>query len=120
MQHFLKEPINLNYADAGLLEQLNLLSPVQISNLLSYRKLLGNFISIYELQAIPAWNLQLNSAMTVIFLFPRESFMSALTLLIIILSIRLTKLIICIINLVCAGKRAGNYSIDYSYTYNRL
>ena len=59
MQHFLKEPINLNYADAGLLEQLNLLSPVQISNLLSYRKLLGNFISIYELQAIPAWNLQL-------------------------------------------------------------
>jgi hypothetical protein len=59
MQHFLKDPINLNYADAGLLEQLNLLTPVQISNLLSYRKLLGNFISIYELQAIPAWNLEL-------------------------------------------------------------
>jgi hypothetical protein len=59
MQHFLKEPLNLNYADAGLLEQLNLLSPLQISNLLSYRKLLGNFLNIYELQAIPGWDLQL-------------------------------------------------------------
>src|SRR3569623_374632 len=59
MQHFLKEPLNLNYADAGLLEQLNLLSPLQISNFLSYRKLLGNFLNIYELQAIPACDLEL-------------------------------------------------------------
>jgi hypothetical protein len=59
MQHFLKEPLNLNDADAGLLEQLNLLNPVQISNLLSYRKLLGNFFNIYELQAISGWDLQL-------------------------------------------------------------
>ena len=57
--HFLKEPINLNYADAGLLEQLHLLNPIQISNLLSYRKLLGNFLSVYELQAVPAWDLDL-------------------------------------------------------------
>jgi hypothetical protein len=49
----------LNYADAGLLAQLHLLSPVQISNLLSYRKLLGNFLSIYELQAIPTWDMEL-------------------------------------------------------------
>ncbi|HXS55041.1 MAG TPA: helix-hairpin-helix domain-containing protein, partial [Hanamia sp.] len=59
MHHFLKEPLNLNYADAGLLEQLNLLSPIQIANLLSYRKLFGNFLSIYELQAIPGWDLPL-------------------------------------------------------------
>ena len=59
MHHFLKEPLNLNYADAGLLTQLHLLSPVQISNLLSYRKLLGNFLSVYELQAIPTWDLEL-------------------------------------------------------------
>lgn len=56
LHHFLKAPINLNNADAGLLQQLNLLSPIQISNFLSYRRLLGNFLSIYELQAIPAWN----------------------------------------------------------------
>jgi len=30
-----------------------------MSNLLSYRKLLRNFSSIYELQAIPGWNLDL-------------------------------------------------------------
>ena len=59
MNFFLKHPVNLNDADAGVLEQLNLLSPVQIANLLSYRKLFGNFISIYELQAIPMWDLQL-------------------------------------------------------------
>jgi DNA uptake protein ComE-like DNA-binding protein len=57
--HFLQQPVNLNYADAGLLQQLKLLSPVQIQNLLSYRKLLGNFLSIYELQAIPAWDLEI-------------------------------------------------------------
>ena len=59
MNFFLKHPVNLNDADAGVLEQLNLLSPVQIANLLSYRKLFGNFISIYELQGIPMWDLQL-------------------------------------------------------------
>lgn len=59
MQHFIKNPINLNDADAGTLEQLNLLSPIQISNLLTYRKLLGNFINIYEIQAIPGWNIPL-------------------------------------------------------------
>ena len=57
MQHFLKEPINLNYADAGLLKELKLLNALQINNLLSYRKLLGNFLTVYELQAIPGWNL---------------------------------------------------------------
>ncbi|MDQ2720113.1 MAG: helix-hairpin-helix domain-containing protein [Bacteroidota bacterium] len=59
LHHFIRQPINLNYADAGLLQQLNFLSPLQIDNLLSYRKLLGNFLSIYELQAIPAWDIAL-------------------------------------------------------------
>lgn len=59
MRHFLKEPLNLNYADAGLLQELRLLTPVQISNLLVYRKLFGNLINIYELQAIPGWDVYL-------------------------------------------------------------
>jgi hypothetical protein len=57
LNHFLRHPINLNYADAGVLEQLHLLTPLQISNFFSYRKLLGSFLSIYELQAIPTWDL---------------------------------------------------------------
>ena len=59
LAQFIKDPINLNYADAGELQQLKLLTPVQISNLISYRYLLGNFLSIYELQAVPDWNLLL-------------------------------------------------------------
>ena len=57
--HFIKDPLNLNYADEGQLQELKLLSPVQISNLISYRNLLGNFVNIYELQAIPDWDVTL-------------------------------------------------------------
>lgn len=59
MHHFLKQPVNLNYADAGVLEQLKILSPIQIENLISYRKLLGVFLNIYELQAVPGWDLDI-------------------------------------------------------------
>jgi hypothetical protein len=59
MKFFIKNPINLNYADAGLLEQLHILSPIQISNLIAYRKLLGNFLSIYEIQAVPGWDIDI-------------------------------------------------------------
>ena len=56
---YIKDPINLNYADKGQLQELKILSPIQISNLILYRKLLGNFISIYELQAVPDWDVEL-------------------------------------------------------------
>lgn len=56
---FIKDPVNLNYADEGQLQELKILSPLQISNLMLYRKLLGNFISIYELQAVPDWDIDL-------------------------------------------------------------
>lgn len=57
MRYFIKHPINLNYADVGLLEQLHILNAVQTANLITYRKLLGFFLSIYEIQAIPGWSL---------------------------------------------------------------
>ena len=56
---YIKDPVNLNYADEGQLQELKMLSPIQISNLILYRKLLGNFISIYELQAVPDWDINL-------------------------------------------------------------
>jgi hypothetical protein len=56
---FRKHPLNLNNADADDLRELNLLSGLQIDNLLSYRTLLGKLISIYELQAVPSWDLPL-------------------------------------------------------------
>jgi hypothetical protein len=56
MQHFIDDPINLNNATESDLKQLKVLTALQIQNLISYRKLFGNFINIYELQAVPSWN----------------------------------------------------------------
>ncbi len=53
-----KNPINLNKAEESELRELRLLSDLQIQSLLSYRKLLGSLISIYELQAVPLWDLE--------------------------------------------------------------
>ncbi len=57
LQLFLRSPLNLNIADAAALKELIILSPIQIQNIISYRNLFGNFISIYELQAIPGWDI---------------------------------------------------------------
>jgi hypothetical protein len=56
LEHFKKHPLNLNDADADELKELIFLTDLQIDNLLSYRNLLGKFISIYELQSIPGWD----------------------------------------------------------------
>ena len=58
MQQFLKEPVNLNTADATLLKELVILSPIQIQNIISYRNFFGKFIDIYELQAVPGWSIR--------------------------------------------------------------
>ncbi|UEG48503.1 helix-hairpin-helix domain-containing protein [Ferruginibacter lapsinanis] len=57
LQEFLKNPVNLNYADETELKELVVLSPAQIQNIISYRNLFGKFIDLYELQAIPAWDI---------------------------------------------------------------
>lgn len=59
MQHFLQDPVNLNTAGENELKQFRLLSPLQIQNLISYRNLFGHFISIYELQAVPGWDVSM-------------------------------------------------------------
>src|SRR6187401_1267128 len=58
-ERFRKNPLNMNTADENDLRELKILSGLQIANLISYRKLLGKFISIYELQAVPAWDVQI-------------------------------------------------------------
>lgn len=52
-----RHPINLNSADASTLQELKLLSPMQVQYLLSYRSYLGKFLSLYEIQAIPGFDL---------------------------------------------------------------
>ncbi len=58
MVQFRKNKINLNTAEAGDLREVKLLTDLQINNLLRYRQLLGNLISIYELQAVSAWDVE--------------------------------------------------------------
>lgn len=57
LDYFSRHPINLNSTDRETLQKLNLLTPTQIDHFFSYRQALGNFISIYELQAIPYWDI---------------------------------------------------------------
>ena len=53
-----QNPINLNKADLEILQATYLLSPQQLKSLLEYRAKFGSFLSIYELQAIPDWDLK--------------------------------------------------------------
>lgn len=53
-----RNKLNLNTATETALAELRLLTPIQIADLLRYRKLFGALISIYEMQAIPSWDME--------------------------------------------------------------
>ena len=56
-EHFKKHPLNLNIVAEEELEELNVLTGLQVQQFLAYRKLLGRLVNLYELQAIPAWDI---------------------------------------------------------------
>lgn len=51
-------PLNLNGAEKEDLAELNLLTEIQINDLLLHRKQFGKLISIYELQSLRYWDLE--------------------------------------------------------------
>jgi hypothetical protein len=51
-------PIDINKADSEVLQATYLLNPSQITNLLTYRSQSGPLLSLYELQAVPEFELQ--------------------------------------------------------------
>lgn len=57
LEFFSQNKLDLNKANEEELKQLRILNDLQISNLLSYRNNVGELISIYELQAIPSFTL---------------------------------------------------------------
>lgn len=59
MEQFARHKLNLNKADAVDLRRLGLLNEMQISSFIHYRQLMGEFVSIYELQALPGWSTEL-------------------------------------------------------------
>jgi len=56
LKYFSRHPLDINGTE---LEQLSLLDPLLINNLLSYRKLLGDIIDIHELQAVPGFTIEI-------------------------------------------------------------
>ncbi|SEW55386.1 ComEA family DNA-binding protein [Chitinophaga arvensicola] len=50
-----RHKIQLNTADEAALQSIGLLTPLQISHFLRYKALLGDLLSIYELQAVPGF-----------------------------------------------------------------
>ena len=56
LSQYRSNPINLNVAEAGELKELKILTDLQIGNFVAYRGLFGSFINVYELQAIPTWD----------------------------------------------------------------
>ncbi|ACU64283.1 helix-hairpin-helix domain-containing protein [Chitinophaga pinensis] len=61
LQAYTRHKINLNTNSVSVLQSLHILSPMQIQQLLRYRQQLGDLLSIYELQAVPGFDIQLIS-----------------------------------------------------------
>lgn len=56
--YFQRHRININAVGAEDLQVFRLLTPLQIQSLLAYRNLLGPFIDLHELQAVPHWDVE--------------------------------------------------------------
>lgn len=57
MEQFRRHPLDLNSADAEALGELGIFNALQVANFIAYRNLLGKLVSIYELQAVPGWDI---------------------------------------------------------------
>ncbi|HET9430271.1 MAG TPA: hypothetical protein VFO70_03795 [Chitinophagaceae bacterium] len=57
LERFKNEPLDLNIAEGFELKDLVVLNDLQVENFIAYRRLLGKLISLYEIQAIPGWDL---------------------------------------------------------------
>lgn len=53
-----RHPLNLNTATESDLKAFLFLTPLQIQQFINYRQVLGKLISIYELQAVPGWDVE--------------------------------------------------------------
>ena len=55
--YYRQHPINLNEEDDAALNALAILTPIQIYSLNQYKKCVGALADLYEIQAIPGWNI---------------------------------------------------------------
>ena len=57
LSYLKKHPLDLNTATVGELQTMRFLTDLQINNFIAYRNFLGKFIDVYELQAVPTFDL---------------------------------------------------------------
>lgn len=58
LSQYRKNKLNLNTATADQLVALRFVNSLQIESLISYRSSLGLLVNIYELQAVPGWDVE--------------------------------------------------------------
>jgi len=58
LDDYRRHPLPVNTASAEELAGLHLLSALQVGGLLDYRRLSGALVDLYELQAVPGWDLE--------------------------------------------------------------
>jgi hypothetical protein len=57
LNHYYENPLNINQANENDLKELFLLNEIQITDFMRHRSQYGSFLSIYELQSLPSWDL---------------------------------------------------------------
>jgi hypothetical protein len=57
LYYYLDHPLNLNQANYENLTSLNLLTELQVRDVFDHLRFFGKFISIYELQTLPFWDM---------------------------------------------------------------
>ena len=73
--YYYDHPISLNHTTKEELEDLNLLTPFQISNLLSHTRLYGAFTTVYELRTVEAMDLiTINNILPFVQIIPKPKY----------------------------------------------
>lgn len=57
LNYYFEHPLNINKAEAQDLRDLFILNELQIADFIAHRNQFGAFLSIYEIQAIPSWDM---------------------------------------------------------------
>lgn len=63
LQTYVTSPLNVNKAEAEDFANLGIMTETQVEDIISYREKYGNFVSIYELQAVPTMDVSTLSAL---------------------------------------------------------
>ncbi|MBK7638353.1 MAG: helix-hairpin-helix domain-containing protein [Saprospiraceae bacterium] len=57
LNHYYENPLNINQASENDLRELYLLNEIQITDFIKHRTQFGSYLSIYELQSLPSWDM---------------------------------------------------------------